>query len=344
MLAGCAVGPNYSRPKAEAPAEFKEVPSDWKTAQPSDSVLRGKWWEIYQDPQLNALQERINVSNQTLKAAQDQFMQARAVVRQNRASYYPTVSAGGSASRNRLSSNRGIANVSSITNYGDITLPVDVSYEPDLWGRVRRSVEATRSEAQASAADLESVSLSLHSELAADYFQVRTLDAEAELLQSNVVAFEKALQLAQNRYRGGVASQVDVALAQTQLETTRAQAIDVEQQRFAFEHAIATLTGEPASSFTLARASLNITPPQVPVALPSQLLERRPDVAAPERRIAPANAQIGVAGSACFPSVALTAEGGFESGTITNLLTGPAGFFAIGASAVETAFDGGHRR
>jgi NodT family efflux transporter outer membrane factor (OMF) lipoprotein len=344
FLAGCAVGPNYSRPKAEAPAEFKEVASNWKTAQPSDSVLRGKWWEIYQDPQLNALEEKINVSNQTLKAAQDQFMQARAVVRQNRASYYPTVSAGGSGSRNRLSSNRGIASVSSITNYGDITIPVDVSYEPDLWGRVRRSVEAARSEAQASAADLESVSLSLHSELAADYFQVRTLDAEAELLQSNVVAFEKALQLAQNRYRGGVASQVDVALAQTQLETTRAQAIDVEQQRSAFEHAIATLTGEPASSFTLARASLNITPPQVPVGLPSQLLERRPDVAAAERRIASANAQIGVARSAFFPSVVLTAEGGFESGTITNLLTGPAGFFAIGASAVETVFDGGRRR
>jgi NodT family efflux transporter outer membrane factor (OMF) lipoprotein len=340
----CAVGPRYSRPAAVEPPQFKELPENWKAAQPADSALRGKWWEVYQDPQLNALEEKINVSNQTLKAAQDQFLQARALVRENRSSYYPTVTAGGTASRNRLSSNRAISTVSSTTNYTDINLPVDASYEPDLWGRVRRSVEAAREQAQASAADLENVSLSLHSELAADYFQARTLDAEDDLLQANVEAFQKALQLTQNRYQGGVASQVDVAFAQTQLDTTRAQQIDVEQQRTGFEHAIATLTGEPASNFTLAHAALAITPPVVPVGLPSQLLERRPDIAAAERRVAAANAQIGVARSAYFPAVGLTATGGFESGTITNLISGPAGYFAIAASATQTVFDGGRRR
>ena len=341
---GCAVGPRYSRPSSVQPPQFKELPENWKAAQPADNVIRGKWWEIYQDPELNALEEKINVSNQTLKAAQDQFLQARALVRENRASYYPTLSAGATASRNRLSSNRALSTISSTTNYTDVNLPVDASYEPDLWGRVRRSVEAAREQAQASAADLENVSLSLHSELAVDYFQARTLDTEFDLLQANVEAFQKALQLTQNRYQGGVASQVDVALAQTQLDTTRAQQIDVEQQRTGFEHAIATLIGEPASNFTLAQAALTITPPTVPVGLPSQLLERRPDIAGAERRVAAANAQIGIARTAYFPAVGLTASGGFESGTITNLISGPAGYFAIAASATETLFDGGRRR
>ena len=332
---GCAVGPRYSRPAAVEPPQFKELTENWKAAQPADSVLRGKWWEVYQDPQLNTLEEKINVSNQTLKAAQDQFLQARALVRENRSSYYPTVTAGGTASRNRLSSNRAISTISSTTNYGDINLPVDLSYEPDLWGRVRRSVEAAREQAQASAADLENVTLSLHSELAVDYFQARTLDAEDDLLQANVDAFRKALQLTQTRHEGGVASAVDVAFAQTQLDTTRAQQIDVEEQRTAFEHAIATLIGEPASNFTLAHAALAITPPAVPVGVPSQLLERRPDIAGAERRVAAANAQIGVARSAYFPAVGLTGTGGFESGTITNLISGPAGYFAIAASATQ---------
>jgi NodT family efflux transporter outer membrane factor (OMF) lipoprotein len=344
LSVGCAVGPRYSRPASVSPPQFKELPETWKAAEPTDSVLRGKWWEIYQDPQLNALEEKINVSNQTLKAAQDQFLQARALVRENRASYYPTISAGGTASRNRLSSQRAISSVSSTTNYTDINLPVDVSYEPDLWGRVRRSVEAAREQAQASAADLENVSLSLHSELAVDYFQARTLDAEADLLQTNVEAFQRALQLTENRYHGGVASQVDVALAQTQLDTTRAQQIEVEEQRTGFEHAIATLTGEPASTFTLGHAALSINPPPVPVGLPSQLLERRPDIAGAERRVAAANAQIGLARTAYFPAIGLTATGGFESGTITNLISGPGGYFALAATATQTLFDGGRRR
>ncbi|HEY7096982.1 MAG TPA: efflux transporter outer membrane subunit [Terriglobales bacterium] len=343
ISAGCAVGPRYARPSATTPPQFKEIPENWKTAQPSDSILRGKWWEVYQDPQLNQLEEKINLSNQTLKAAQSQFMQARALVRQSRADYYPTVSGGAAVSRNLQSSNRALSSLTTTTNYTDITLPLDVSYEPDLWGRVRKSVEAARANAQASAADLESVSLSLHSELALDYFALRTLDADAQLLESNVAAFEKALELTQNRYKGGVASQVDVAFAKTQLETTRAQAIDVQQQRAAFEHAIATLVGEPTSTFSLARLPLDIAPPIIPVGVPSQLLERRPDVAGAERRIAVANAQIGVAKSSYFPLLSLTGAGGFESSTIGNLLTGPSGFYSVAASVVETAFDGGRR-
>ena len=313
-------------------------------AQPADQVLRGKWWEIYQDPQLNALEEKINLSNQTLKAAQAQFAQARAVVRQNRADYYPTVSAGPSISQNRISENRPLGSAASSTSYTDLVLPADVSYEPDVWGRVRRTVEAARSNAQASAADLEAVSLSLHAELATDYFQARALDAEIQLLESTVAAYEKALQLTQNRYQGGIASQVDVAQAQTQLETTRAQSIDLRAQRAAYEHAVATLIGEPASNYGLPPAPLNALPPATPPGVPSDLLERRPDLAAAERRVAAANAQVGVARSAYFPLLSLTAEGGFESTTITNWLSGPSGFAAVGLSAFETLFDAGRRR
>lgn len=227
LLCSCAVGPRYSKPTAPTPPGFKEVPPDWKTAQPNDQIERGKWWEIFQDAQLNALEEQINVSNQNLKAAQAQFDQARGLVRFNRAAYYPTASGGLSAARTHASSNRPTGRLSP-TNATDLVLPIDVSYEFDVFGRVRHTVEAASSNAQASAADLESVNLSLHAELALDYFQMRTLDAEEQLLNSNVTAFEKALELTQNRYKGGVASGVDVAQAQTQLENTRAQAIDVE--------------------------------------------------------------------------------------------------------------------
>jgi NodT family efflux transporter outer membrane factor (OMF) lipoprotein len=344
LLSGCSVGPRYSRPSAPVPPAFKETPENWKQAQPADQALRGKWWEIYQDPQLNALEEKINLSNQTLKAAQAQFAQARALLRQNRADYYPTVSVGPSVTQSRISQNRPLrAATSSTTNYTDLVLPVDVSYEPDVWGRVRHTVEAARANAQASAADLESVNLSLHAELAIDYFQARALDAQIQLLDSTVAAYEKALQLTQNRYEGGIASQVDVAQAQTQLETTRALAIDLRAQRTAYEHAIATLGGEPASTYALPPAALNAVPPATPPGVPSDLLERRPDIAAAERRISAANAQIGIARSAYFPALSLTAEGGFESTTITNWLSGPSGFAAVGLSAVETLFDAGRR-
>ncbi|MGC2195043.1 MAG: efflux transporter outer membrane subunit [Terriglobales bacterium] len=344
LLCGCAVGPRYAKPTTPMPPEYKELPPDWKTAQPSDQVAKGKWWEIFQDRQLDAFEEQVNVSNQTLKAAQAQFEQARAVLRINRSFQYPTVTAGVSVARSHQSSNRPSGRLSPASSYTDLQLPVDASYEADVWGRVRRSVEAARASAQASAADLESVSLSLHAELAADYFQLRALDAEDQLLVSTVDAYEEALQLTQNRYNGGIASQVDVAQAQTQLETTRAQAIDLRVQRAQFEHAIAVLTGQPPSIFSLAAAPLASTPPVVPAGLPSDLLERRPDIAANERLMAAANAQIGIAKAAYYPTITLSATGGFEGSSITNWFNGPSGFIAAGASAIETVFDAGRRR
>ena len=344
LLSGCVVGPRYSRPSAPAPTDYKETPQNWKPAQPADQTLKGKWWEVYQDPQLDALEEKINISNQSLKAAQAQFEQARATVRYNRADYYPTITAGVSAARERLSANRPLAQVTGVTTTNDLIIPVDMSYEPDVWGRVRRTVEAARANAQASMADVESVSLSVHAELAVDYFSARELDAEAQLLDSTVASYVKQLELTENRYKGGVASQVDVAQAQTQLETARAQAIDVREQRTQFEHAIATLIGEPAPTFSLPVVALNATPPVIPPGLPSELLERRPDIAANERLMASANAQIGVAKAAYFPLFNLFPSAGFESTTIVNWLSSPSAFALVGASAVVTAFDAGRRR
>lgn len=343
-LTSCTVGPKYARPAAPTPPDYQEVPPDWKTAEPGDQIAKGKWWEIYQDAQLNDLEEQINVSNQTLKAEQMQFEQARAVVRINRADLYPTATAGASVTQQHLSQNRPNGSLIATNSYTDLQLPVDVSYEPDVWGRVRKTVEAARENAQATAADLESVSLSLHAELATDYFALRTLDAEIDLLNSTVTAYQKALDLTQNRYNGGVASQVDVAQAQTQLETTRAQVVDLGVQRAAFQHAIAVLIGQPAPTFTLPFLKLNGTPPVVPPGVPSDLLERRPDIAATERRMAAANAQVGVARAAYFPNITLGASGGFESTSITTWFNGPAGFITGGANAVITVFDVGRRR
>ncbi|HST11218.1 MAG TPA: efflux transporter outer membrane subunit [Terriglobales bacterium] len=344
FLSGCAVGPRYAKPVAPAPPAYKEMPPNWKAAEPSDETAKGKWWQVFQDPQLDALEDQVNVSNQTLKAAQAQFEQARAAVRINRSAQYPNVTAGMSATRNHISTNRPNGRLSPTTNYTDLQFPLDASYEVDLWGRVRKTVEAARANAQASAADLENVSLSLHAELANDYFQLRALDAEEQLLNSTVAAYEKALELTRNRYSGGIVSQVDVAQAQTQLETTRAQAVDLGVQRAQFEHAIAVLTGKPASSFALPTSPLASTPPVVPLGLPSDLLERRPDVAGNERRMAAANAQIGIARAAYFPTIMLGASGGFESTSITTWFNGPAGFVTAGASAIETVFDAGRRR
>jgi NodT family efflux transporter outer membrane factor (OMF) lipoprotein len=343
VLSGCTVGPRYARPTAPVPPAYKEEPPGWKTAQPSDQIAKGKWWEIYQDPQLNALEEKVNVSNQTLKASVAQFEQARAMVRQFRADYYPTVTVGASGSRNRLSEHRGVFTSQPV--YTDLQIPiVGVSYEPDLFGRVRKTVEEARSNAQASAGDVENVSLSVHADLAVDYFSVRTLDAEEQLLRDTVDAFQKALELTQNRYSGGVASGVDVAQAQTQLESTRAQMIDVQVARSQFEHAAAVLVGEPASTFSIPFAPWNTPPPIIPAGVPSDLMERRPDIATAERRVAAANAQIGVARTGYFPMFNLSGAGGFESSTITNLISGPSGFLSLGASAVVTAFDVGRRR
>jgi NodT family efflux transporter outer membrane factor (OMF) lipoprotein len=344
LMCGCAVGPRYSRPSAPTPTDYKETPPNWKTAQPADQTLKGKWWEIYQAPPLNALEEKIDISNQSLKAAQAQFAQARATLRYNRADYYPTVTAGVSAARERFSENRPLAIASSVTTTNDLVIPLDMSWEPDVWGRVRHTVEASRANAQASLADLESVSLSVHAELAVDYFSARELDAEAQLLDSTVASYLKQLKLTENRYKGGVASQVDVAQAQTQLEQARAQAIDVREQRTQFEHAIAVLIGEPASNFSLPVAALNATPPVIPPGLPSELLERRSDIAANERLMAAANAQIGIAKAAYFPTFSLSPSAGFESTSIANWLSSPSAFAIVGASAVVTAFDAGRRR
>jgi NodT family efflux transporter outer membrane factor (OMF) lipoprotein len=343
-LAGCSVGPNYVRPTAETPASFKEM-GDWKTATPSDAIAKGTWWEVYQDSELNALESQINISNQTLKAAQDQFLQARAAVRISRSALFPTVSGGLSVTPTQLSSNRPLASFPDRgPYYSDKILSLDASYEADVWGRVRRTVEASRSEAQASAADLANVNLSLHSELALDYFQLRGLDAGEQLLNSTVFAYQKALDLTRQRHNGGIASALDVAQAQAQLETTRAQAQDVEVQRASFEHAIAVLIGKPASQFSLPDSPLTTPPPPIPPGLPSGLLERRPDISAAERRVQEANANIGVARAAYFPLITLTPSLGVESISITTLIQGPSVFWSLGAAAAQTIFDAGHRR
>jgi NodT family efflux transporter outer membrane factor (OMF) lipoprotein len=344
QFTGCTVGPKYRRPAAEVPPAYKEV-GDWKPAQPNDQNLPGNWWEIFQDPQLNALEAQVNVSNQNLKAAEAQYTQARALLRYQRADYFPTVNVNPSVTRNSYSANRQphSTQFSGVT-FTDLQIPFELSYQVDVWGRVRRTVESYREQAQASAADLAAVNLSMHSQLALFYFQARMLDAEEQLLNSTVTQYEQALELIANRFAGGLASDLEVQQASTQLETTRAQAIDVGVARAQYEHAVAVLIGKPPASFSLAPLPLTMPPPAIPVGLPSELLERRPDIAAAERLMASANAQIGVAKSAYYPLLNLAAAGGFESGSITTLISGPSILWSAGPSAVFTIFDVGRRR
>ena len=342
ILGGCAVGPKYVRPTAPVPATYKES-GDWIVAQPSDQIPKGDWWGVFRDPELNTLEDQIQVSNQNLKIAQAQYQQARALLRISRSNYFPTITGGLSVAPTQLSSNRPLSTLSKETNYTDYQLPIDASYEPDVWGRVRRTVEASRSEAQASAADLAAVQLSLQAELAMDYFELRGLDAQKQLLDSTVEAYEKALALTQSRFQGGIASALDVAQARTQLDTTRAQDVDLEVARAQYEHAIAVLIGQPPAKFALPASPLNSIPPTTPPGLPSDLLQRRPDIAAAERRVEESNAEIGVAKSAYFPLVMLSGEAGFESTDPANWFSGPSALWAIGASAAETIFDGGRR-
>ena len=343
QLTGCTVGPKYERPAAEVPAAYKQV-GDWKPARPNDQNLAGNWWEIFQDPQLNDLEAQVNVSNQNLKAAEAQYTQARALVRYQRANYFPTVTTATTATRNRISNHRPASVVSNGITYNDYQIPFEFSYQVDVWGRVRRTVESYREQAQASAADLATVNLSMHSQLGLFYFQARMLDAEEQLLNSTVKQYEQALELIQSRFAGGIASDLEVQQAETQLETTRAQAIDVGVARAQFEHAVAVLIGKPPALFSLAPLPLTAPPPPIPVGLPSDLLERRPDIAAAERLMASANAQIGVAKAAYYPLVNLAAAGGFESGSITTLLSGPSILWSAGPSALLTVFDVGRRR
>ncbi|MBV9609900.1 MAG: efflux transporter outer membrane subunit [Acidobacteria bacterium] len=342
-LAGCTVGPKYHAPVVQAPPAYKEV-GNWKPAQPNDQNLGGDWWKIFNDPQLDELEQQVNVSNQNLKAAQARFQQARAVLRYYRADYYPTVTADPSATRTRVSARAPTGQILRGTSYNAFILPFDFSYQADVWGRVRRNVESYREQAQASAADLATVNLSMHADLAIDYFQARSLDAEEQLLNSTVKQYEQALDLTLSRFHGGIASEVEVEQARTILQTTRAQAIDVAVLRAQYEHAVAVLMGKAPAEFSLPPLPLSAPPPRIPVSVPSELLERRPDIASSERLVASANAQIGVAKSAYYPVISLGASGGFESVSISTLLNGPSGIWSLGVSALGTVFDVGRRR
>jgi NodT family efflux transporter outer membrane factor (OMF) lipoprotein len=344
VVTGCSVGPKYRQPSVPMTPAYKET-GTWRQAQPNDQHLGGNWWEIFNDPMLNGLEAQVNVSNQNLKAAEAVFRQARAIFKYDRADKFPTVTAGASGSRSRTSANRPprTSIFNGITST-DFVLPFDLSYQIDAWGRVRHMVESAGEQAQASAADVATISLSMHADLALDYFQARSLDAEEQLLNRTVIEYQKALELTQDRFHGGIATILDVQQAQTQLDTTRAQAIDVGVLRAQYEHAVAVLIGKPPADFTLPPMPLSSVPPAVPVGLPSELLQRRPDIAAAERRVASANAQIGVARSAYYPNLTLGASGGFESNVITTLVSGPSILWSAGSSAVMTVFDGGRRR
>lgn len=340
LLSSCMVGPEYVRPTVETPAVYKEV-DGWKVAQPQDDSLRGAWWEIFNDPQLTALEARIDIANQNVAAAEAQFRQARALVREARASYFPIVTMGLGVTRARTPALTPGAAARTVTSY---SLPLDVSWELDVWSRIRRTAESNQANAQVSAADLEAVRLSLQAAVAQAYFQLRTYDAQRELLERTVAAYQKSVDLTKNRYVGGVAAQAEVVQAETQLKTTQAQAIDIGVQRAQTERALALLLGEAASSFSLPTIPLVTLPPPIPVGAPSELLERRPDIASAERSMAVANAQIGVAEAAFFPTLTLSASGGFESTSVTQWLTWPMRFWSVGAGISETVYDGGLRR
>jgi len=338
------VGPDYVRPSAPMTPAFKET-EGWKIAEPSDHLPRGAWWEIFGDPELNALQAQLDPANQNLRIAEARLREARAAIRFNRAALFPTLSASAGLSAVRPSGNQPFRSQSTnLGSSGDLLASIDLSYEVDLWGRIRRTVAAARHEATATAADLETARLSLHAELAMDYFELRAVDAQQQLLDETVQAFEAALRLTTTRFQGGAAPKSDVAQAQTQLDTTRAQTTDVTVQRAQLEHAIAILLGRPPADFGLPPRPLDTRPPSIPVGLPSQLLERRPDIAAAERRVAEANEQIGIAKAAYYPALVLNASVGFEGSTFGNLLNASSLVWAVGASLTQTIFDGGRRR
>ncbi len=343
-LTACSIGPKYKTPTVATPPAYKET-GNWKTAQPNDQNLGGNWWEIFQDSQLNELEAQINVSNQNLKAAVAQYQQARAVLRYYRADYYPTITTTPSATREKYSNNRPpLSSIFDGITFNDFTVPLNLSYQVNAWGRVSKNVEYYRQQAQASAADLAVVNLSMHADLAVDYFAARSLDAEEKLLLDTVAQYEQALQLNDDRYHGGIASEVDVEQARTILETTRAQAVDVGVARAQYEHAVAVLIGKPPADFTLPPLPLTVPPPPIPVGLPSELLERRPDVASAERQVAAANTQIGLAKLAYYPVINLTASGGFDSAVITTLFQGPSAIWSVGPTAAMTLVDFGRRR
>jgi NodT family efflux transporter outer membrane factor (OMF) lipoprotein len=353
LFSGCMVGPRYVQPatptapafKEQAPESFKED-QVWQAAQPGDQEIRGDWWQMFADAELNALEDQLTVSNQNLKVAEARLREARAAIRFNRSELFPTISASPSVDNERVSAHEPYFPASEANNgTGIYTLPIDLSYEVDLWGRVRRTVNASREEAQATAADLQTASLSLHAELAIDYFELRNADAQKQLLDDTVKAYTDALQLTQNRFEGGAAPKSDVAQAQTQLDEAKVQDTDIAETRADYEHAIATLTGQPPAKFSLPAApQTQLHLPVIPISLPSTLLERRPDIAADERRVAEANEQIGIARAAYFPTLTIGATGGLEGTTVTNWLNWPSRLWAVGPQLSETLFDAGRRR
>ncbi len=350
LISGCTVGPKYATPTAPVPSAFKEAPpdsfketKDWKIAQPGAPSLPAKWWETFSDLHLTALEEQAATGNQDLKIAEARFREARAMIRFNRASEFPTISTNPSIASIRDSQNTPYVPIPNKAT-GEFVLPFDISYEVDFWGRVRRTVNAAREEAQATSADLATATLTIQAELAYDYFELRAADAQKQLLVDTVKAYNDALTLTKNRFEGGASPKSDVAQAQTQFDTTTAQETDIDVERAAYEHAIAILLGKPPAEFSLAPEPLHAEPPVIPVGLPSQLLERRPDIAAAERRIQEANEQIGIARAAFFPTVILSATGGFEGTSILNWLNWPSRFWAVGPSLAETLFDAGRRR
>ncbi len=353
MQTGCNVGPRYLPPTMTAPAAFKESSAQfkeadgWTAAQPQDAALRGKWWEIFNEPELNALEDQLNIDNQNIRQAFENFMQARAAVREARSLFFPTVSVGGSYTRSQTSSNVGSvssAGVSSGQQTQVFSLPADVSWEPDLWGRVRNTVRASQYAAQLSAADLENERLTEQASLAEFFFEIRGQDALEKLLGDTVAADRKSLEIAKTRYNTGVDDQISVVEAQTTLASAQSAAINLRIARAQYEHAIATLIGKPASTFSVPVEAKTSVPPSIPFGLPSQLLERRPDVAAAERNMAAANAQIGVAYAAFYPALTLSATSGVESSVVKNLLDWPSRFWSVGPSISENVYDGGLRR
>ncbi len=352
LSASCVVGPKYVRPSSPASPGFKEPVPDsykemtgWKTGQPRDSVARGKWWEIFGDADLNALEEQIDVNSQTIAQAEANYRGARAAVRVARSGLFPTLTTGPTVTGTQSSANSSAASTGfKPESFATIQIPFDASWDADIWGRVRRTIEAGIETAQASAGDLETMRLSLQSELALDWFQLHGLDAQKKLLDDTVAAYQKALDLTNNRYNQGVASQIDVVQARTQLEQTRAQSTDTLVQRNQLEHAIAIIIGKPPSALTIPFKVTNTPPPPVPVGVPSQLLERRPDIAANERRVAAANAQIGVAQAAFYPDITLSAAGGIEGTSIRNLFTWPSRFWSLGTGVDYTLLDFGKRQ
>jgi NodT family efflux transporter outer membrane factor (OMF) lipoprotein len=353
MLAGCNVGPKYVPPAKTAPPAYKESPEQfkengaWTVAQPQDAVLRGKWWEIYNEPDLNALEDQLNIDNQNIREAFENFMEARAVVRETRSQLFPTLSVGPSYTRSQNSSNLGsgaIATSQSGQQSQVFSLPGEVSWEPDLWGKVRNEVRSSQYTAQVSAADLALEKLTEQASLAEYFFEIRGQDELQKILDDAVYTDKKSLDAEQGRYDTGVDDEISLVQAQTTLAAAQSSAINNKIARAQFEHAIAMLIGKPASGFSIPVLAKTSAPPPIPIGLPSQLLERRPDVAAAERTMASANAQIGVAYAAYYPALTISGSGGVESSAIGKLLDAASRFWSVGPSLSETVYDGGLRR